>query len=85
MKFLRSKIRLSKLGIIGFIVIGFISPITAQEISLLPREIISAIINEISGEKALQTEIMLAPFERIRESEEFTNRFWETTYIMKKA
>jgi hypothetical protein len=85
MKFLRSKFKLSKFGIIGFIVIGFISPIMAQEISLLPKEITSAIINEISGEKALQTEIMLAPFERIRESEEFTNRFWETTYIMKKA
>jgi len=85
MRFLRSKFKLSKLGIIGFMVLVSISPIMAQEISLLPREITSAIINEISGEKALQIEIMLAPFERIRESEEFTNRFWETTYIMKKA
>ena len=85
MRFSRNYFKLSKLGIVGFMVIGFISSIMAQEISLLPKEIISAIINEISGEKALQAEIMLAPFERIRKSEEFTNQFWESTYIMKKA
>ncbi len=62
-----------------------IEPCYSQELSLLPHELVRAIINEVSGEVALQNEIMLAPFERIRSEEEFTTQFWETDYIMKKA
>jgi len=61
-------------------------PLTwAKEVCLLRQDIIQAIIDEVSGEIALQNEIMLAPYERIRDREEFTTRFWETRYIQKKA
>jgi aminopeptidase YwaD len=56
-----------------------------DEVSLLPPDLIQAIINEVSGEIALQNEIMLAPYERLRTKEEFTTRLWESTYIMRKA
>jgi hypothetical protein len=39
----------------------------------------------VSGEIALQNEIMLAPYERLRTKEEFTTQLWESTYIMKKT
>jgi len=56
-----------------------------DEVSLLHPDLIKAIINEVSGEIALQNEIMLAPYERLRTKEEFTTQLWESTYIMKKA
>lgn len=57
----------------------------SEEVNLLSGKIIHAIINEVSGEIALQNETMLAPFERIRKSDEFTGQFWESSYIMQKA
>jgi aminopeptidase YwaD len=57
----------------------------SEEVNLLSRKIIHTIINEVSGEIALQNETMLAPFERIRKSDEFTGQFWESSYIMQKA
>jgi len=69
-----------------FAFILFCSPLCwLDEVSLLPADLVKAIINEVSGEIALQNEIMLAPFERIRGEEEFTKQFWESSYIMKKA
>lgn len=70
-------------------IVSFILLYTAysevREVSLLPSDLIKAIINEVSGEIALQIETMLAPYERLREREEFTKQFWESTYIIKKA
>jgi aminopeptidase YwaD len=57
----------------------------SEEVNLLSQEIIHAIINEVSGEIALQNETMLAPFERIRKTDEFIGQFWESSYIMQKA
>lgn len=56
-----------------------------DEVSLLPPDLIQTIINEVSGEIALQNEIMLAPYERLRTTEEFTTQLWESSYIMKKT
>jgi aminopeptidase YwaD len=57
----------------------------SDEASLLPPDLLDAIIQEVSGEIALQNEIMLAPFERTRDKEEFVKQFWESSYIQNKA
>jgi len=55
------------------------------KLSLLSPGLLDMIIQEVSGEITLQNEIMLAPFERVRNKEEFAKRFWESDYIQNKA
>lgn len=57
----------------------------AQETVLLSDPVIRAIIEEVSGDLALQNEWMLAPFERNRPEAEYTDCLWESEYMVKKA
>ncbi len=72
-------------GLIFVLVLTCLPFPRTKEVCLLPQDIIQAIIDEVSGEIALQNETMLAPFERIRDEDEFTTRFHETEYILEKA
>ena len=72
--------------LVGFVAILAVTiRISAQETVLLPESVIQAIIDEVSGELALQNEWMLAPFERNRPEAEYTGRLWESEYMIKKA
>ena len=57
----------------------------AQETVLLSDPVIRAIIEEVSGDLAVQNEWMLVPFERNRPEAEYTGRLWESEYMVKKA
>jgi aminopeptidase YwaD len=59
-------------------------PSPAQSTVLLPDETVEAVIAEVSGEIALHHEMMLGPFERIRDEKEYTGLFRETEYLLGK-
>ncbi len=52
--------------------------------ALLPPSIINAIINEVSGDIALQNEILLTGVNRNRLPEEYAKGYFETSFILKK-
>ncbi len=52
--------------------------------TLLPSEIISSIINEASGDLALQNEIFLAGVCRNRPPAEYTSGYFETRFLLEK-
>lgn len=52
--------------------------------TLLPLELLEEIINESSGDLALQNEIFLTAVNRNRLPEEYVNRYFETEFILKK-
>ncbi|RKY84603.1 hypothetical protein DRQ09_08430 [candidate division KSB1 bacterium] len=53
--------------------------------SILPMKIIDAIANEVSGKTAHNHAIVMAGFNRNRFQEEYTNNYFETDYVYKKA
>jgi Peptidase family M28/PA domain len=69
--------------LVAVLALGLQSP--AQETALLPHSVVQAIIEEVSGELAVQNEWMLAPFERNRPEAEYTGRLWESEYMVRKA
>ncbi len=65
------------------IVITLVSTnLNAQYTILIPDEIVNGIIAEISGDIALNNEILLAPFERNRPESEYTGMYHETKFML---
>lgn len=52
--------------------------------TLLPAAVIDALINEVSGDVALQNEILLTAVNRNRLPEEYVKGYYECDYILKK-
>ncbi len=52
--------------------------------SLLPEAVIEALIAEVSGEAALQNEILLTGVNRNRLPEEYVNGYFETDFILRR-
>ena len=52
--------------------------------TLLPLPLLRLIINEASGDAALQNEILLAGVNRNRKAEEYVNGYFETRFILDK-
>ena len=52
--------------------------------TILPESVIKMLIDEISGQLALNNEIMMAGYNHIRPPEEFNTFFYESDYLAKK-
>jgi hypothetical protein len=52
--------------------------------TVLPRAVLQAIIDEVSGDLAFQNEILLGGVYRNRRPEEYVSRYYETDLILKK-
>jgi aminopeptidase YwaD len=65
-----------------------IGPVKAQDtpprVPLSPPELLRAIVNEASGELALQNEIVLTGVNRNRKPEEYQKGYYETAFILDK-
>jgi hypothetical protein len=65
-----------------------LAPIGAQDtparIPLSPPDILRAIMNEASGELALQNEIHLAGVNRNRKAEEYQKGYFEAAFILER-
>ena len=57
---------------------------SAQSTIVLPDKLVRAVIAEVSGDIALNNEMMLAPFERNRPKREYTGDYWETRFMLEK-
>ena len=72
---------------ICLIVLSFSSIFSQSDIripkTLLPMALLNEIIQEASGDLALQNELSLAGVERNRPAEEYVNRFYETQFVYK--
>ena len=70
------------------LVMAGLAPIGAQDtpprLPLSPPDILRAIINEASGELALQNEIVLTGVNRNRKPEEYQKGYFEATFILDK-
>jgi len=69
------------LGICGFLIAPLVF---AQSTIVLPDKLVRAVIAEVSGDIALNNEMMLAPFERNRPEREYTGDYWETQFMLEK-
>ena len=56
-----------------------------EDRTLLSWEQMRALINEVSGERAMHTVLELVPYPRIRSREEYQNRFRETEVMERSA
>ncbi|MCR4373820.1 MAG: M28 family peptidase, partial [Acidobacteria bacterium] len=75
-------------GLAALIVIGVTAGVPAQERedrTLLSQEQMTAIINEVSGERAMHTLLELVPYQRVRNPEEYNGHFRESDVMMKLA
>lgn len=75
-------------GLAALIVIGVTSGVVAQERedrTLLSQEQMTAIINEVSGERAMHTLLELVPYQRVRNPDEYNGHFRESDVMMKLA
>ncbi|MGR4890732.1 M28 family peptidase [Sphingopyxis sp. LARHCG72] len=64
------------------------APLTAQESedrTLLPQEQMTAIINEVSGERAMASVLELVPYQRVRPASEYQGSFRETRVVKQLA
>ena len=52
--------------------------------TILPEQMIKAVLNEVSGQLAFNNEVRLAGYNRIRGEEEFKSHFFESAYLAKK-
>lgn len=62
--------------------------VAAQEIedrTLLPQEQMTAIINEVSGERAMASVLELVPYQRVRPASEYQGSFRETRVVKQLA
>ncbi len=69
------------------LVMAGLAPVTAQDApprTLLPPDILRAIVDEASGELALQNEIFLAGVNRNRKPEEYQKGYFETAFVLDK-
>jgi len=70
------------------LVMAGLAPIGAQDtpprLPLSPPDILRAIINEASGELALQNEIVLTGVNRNRKPEEYQKGYFEAAFILDK-
>jgi hypothetical protein len=75
-------------GLAALIVIGVTAGVPAQERedrTLLSQGQMTAIINEVSGERAMHTLLELVPYQRVRNPEEYNGHFRESDVMMKLA
>ena len=64
------------------------APLAAQESedrTLLPQEQMTAIINEVSGERAMASVLELVPYQRVRPASEYQGSFRETRVVKQLA
>jgi len=68
------------------LVMAGLAPVAAQDAprTLLPPDVLRAIIDEASGELALQNEILLAGVNRNRKPEEYQKGYFETAFVLGK-
>jgi len=65
--------------------ITFSTAVSAQEVedrTLLSHDQMTSIINEVSGERALQTVLELVPYQRVRRPEEYSGPYRESQVIL---
>lgn len=75
-------------GVAALFVIGVTSGVVAQERedrTLLSQAQMTAIINEVSGERAMHTLLELVPYQRVRNPDEYNGHFRESDVMMKLA
>jgi len=81
---MRNDVKLRLLLFTCVILVNFSKEVFSQSTILLPDKAVNAIINEVSGELALQNEKLLGAFEMNRPKEEYLGTFRETEIILKK-
>ncbi|MGQ9671607.1 MAG: M28 family peptidase [Candidatus Aminicenantales bacterium] len=81
------KIRVALLGLSISLALGFSqtpTPVPPTPSTLLPLDLLIDILNEASGDLALQNEIFLTGVNRNRPAEEYANVYFECEFILRK-
>ncbi len=72
----------------GLAVITLVAVLPAQERedrTLLPQSEMTAILNEVSGERVLHSVLLMEPYQRVRPPEEYKGHFLETDVMVRLA
>lgn len=80
----RRLVAISVLILMGLISLSMAQPQEKLPRTLLPLKLLQDIINEASGELALQNEVFLTGVNRNRKAEEYAGGYFETAFILEK-
>lgn len=73
------------IGVLCLVAVGIVAGQEREDRTLLPQEQMTAIVNEVSGERALHTVLELAPYPRVRLPAEYSGHFHESEVMARLA